>query len=246
MNWNTLPNTNLLLRKWRCSIITTILFRYFIYIDEFSTFGILVSIIFNTQDTEFKDHQLSLENNADRYFQVWHSQKPQTGRIKRNAELIKGGPRLSVKSIVHSLVHDDVIKWKHFPRCWPFVREIHRSPVNSPHKGQWRGALMFCLICTWINGWVNNREAGNLRLHRPSLPCERVMMHHVMTLGYGYLFPINGLLWSYWWLPLTKSQWCGALMFNFICYLAWVVQQTVEWLVIWDATALMWRQGIEK
>ena len=39
--------------------------------------------------------------------------------------------------------HDDVIKWKHFPRYWPFVRGIHRSPVNSPHKGQWRGALLF-------------------------------------------------------------------------------------------------------
>ena len=59
--------------------------------------------------------------------------------------------------------HDDVIKWKHFPRYWPFVRGIHRSPVNSAHKGQWRGALMFPLICVWINGWVNNREAGDLR-----------------------------------------------------------------------------------
>ena len=38
--------------------------------------------------------------------------------------------------------HDDVIKWKHFPRYWPFGRRSHRSPVNSPHKGQWRGALM--------------------------------------------------------------------------------------------------------
>ena len=62
--------------------------------------------------------------------------------------------------------HDDVIKWKHFPRYWSFVRGIHRSPVNSPHKGQWRGALMFSLICFWINGWVNNREAGDLRRHR--------------------------------------------------------------------------------
>ena len=62
--------------------------------------------------------------------------------------------------------HDDVIKWKHFPRYWPFVRGIHRSPVNSPHKGQWRGALMFSLICVWINGWVNNREVGDLRRHR--------------------------------------------------------------------------------
>ena len=41
------------------------------------------------------------------------------------------------------LSHDDVIKWKHFPRYWPFVRGIHRSPVNSHHKGQWRGALDF-------------------------------------------------------------------------------------------------------
>ena len=59
--------------------------------------------------------------------------------------------------------HDDVIKWKHFPRYWPFVRGIHRSPVNSPHKGRWRGALMFTLIYVWINGYVNSREAGDLR-----------------------------------------------------------------------------------
>ena len=62
--------------------------------------------------------------------------------------------------------HYDVIKWKHFRRYWPFVQGIHRSPVNSPHKGQWRGALMFSLICAWINGWVNNHEAGGLRRHR--------------------------------------------------------------------------------
>ena len=62
--------------------------------------------------------------------------------------------------------HDDVIKWNHFPRYWPFVRGIHRSPVNSPHKGQWRGALMFSLICIWFNGWVNNRKVGDLRRYR--------------------------------------------------------------------------------
>ena len=62
--------------------------------------------------------------------------------------------------------HDDVIKWKHFPRYWPFVWGIHRSPVNSPHKGQWRGALMFSLIYVWINGWENNPEAGDFRCYR--------------------------------------------------------------------------------
>ena len=61
---------------------------------------------------------------------------------------------------------DDVIKWKHFPRYWPFVRGSHRSLLNSPRKGQWRGALMFSLICAWINIWVNNREADDLRRHR--------------------------------------------------------------------------------
>ena len=63
-------------------------------------------------------------------------------------------------------LHNHVIKWKHFPRYWPFVRGIHRSPVNSPHKGHWRVALMLSLICARINGWGNNREAGDLRRHR--------------------------------------------------------------------------------
>ena len=66
----------------------------------------------------------------------------------------------------HLRENDDVIKWKHFLRYWPFVRGINRSPVNSPHKGQWRRALIFSLICAWISGWVNNGEAGDLRRHR--------------------------------------------------------------------------------
>ena len=78
------------------------------------------------------------------------------------------------------LVYDDVTKWKHFPRNWPFVRGIHQSPVNSLHKGQWRGALMFCLIYAWINGWVNNREAGDLRRHR---------VHYDVTVMNGWYYP---------------------------------------------------------
>ena len=77
----------------------------------------------------------------------------------------------AVLDILHTFcmkdsTNDDVIKWKNFPRYWPFVRGIHRSPVNSPHKGQWRGALIFPVICAWINDWVNNRDAGDLRRHR--------------------------------------------------------------------------------
>ena len=62
--------------------------------------------------------------------------------------------------------HDDVIKWKQFPRYWPFVRRIPRLLMNIPHEGQGCGALMFSLICAWINDCVNNREADDLMRHR--------------------------------------------------------------------------------
>ena len=58
--------------------------------------------------------------------------------------------------------------WRHHVETFSalLAMGIHRSPVNSPHKGQWREALMFSVICAWINGWVNNREAGDLTRHR--------------------------------------------------------------------------------
>ena len=62
------------------------------------------------------------------------------------------------------------LRWRHqmeiFSALLALCVGIHQSPVNSPHKGQWRGALMFSLICTWTNDWVNNRNAGDLRRHR--------------------------------------------------------------------------------
>ena len=49
----------------------------------------------------------------------------------------------------------------------PLWREFAGRPGNPrTHKGQWRGALIFSLICAWINGWVNNRETDDLRRHR--------------------------------------------------------------------------------
>ena len=63
------------------------------------------------------------------------------------------------------VTYDNVIKWRHLTRNWPFVWGIHRSPVNSTHKDQWHGTLMFSLIGTGIKGWVNNGEAGDLRRH---------------------------------------------------------------------------------
>ena len=84
--------------------------------------------------------------------------------MKTNKRLISSWNATPYMCAYESL-HDDVTRLKHFPRYWSFVRRIHRSPVNSPHKGQWRRASMFSLICVWINGWVNNHEAGDLRRH---------------------------------------------------------------------------------
>ena len=48
----------------------------------------------------------------------------------------------------------------------PLWREIHLSLVHSPHKGQWRAALIFSLISARTNGCVNNRDADDLRRNR--------------------------------------------------------------------------------
>ena len=63
------------------------------------------------------------------------------------------------------ILHDDVIKCKYFPRCRPIVRGIHRWPMDSSHKGQWRGFYMFSLICAWTNVWANKGDVGHLRRH---------------------------------------------------------------------------------
>ena len=113
---------------------------------------------------------------------------------------IKQSISINHNSSLHK--HDDVIKWKHFLRYWPFVRGIHRFPVNSPHKGQWRGALMFALIYVWINGWVNNREAGDLRRHRAHfdvivMNCQHdhIITWHTLRYYWPYLRESTGYQW---------------------------------------------------
>ena len=80
------------------------------------------------------------------------------------------------------------IWWRHqmetFSVLLALCAGIHRSPVNSLHKGQWRGALMFSLICARINGWVINGDAGDLRRHQAH---------------YGVIVMRNKLQWNFSW-----------------------------------------------
>ena len=84
--------------------------------------------------------------------------------------------------------HDDVIKWKHFTRYEPFVLGIHWSPVNSPHKGKWCWALMFSLICAWINVWGNNVEVGDLGRHRAHYDVTVMPNPHPMHINWEDLW----------------------------------------------------------
>ena len=98
--------------------------------------------------------------------------------------------------IRNSIIHDDLIKWKHFPRYWPFV-----SPVNSPHKGQQCEALMFSLICAWTNRWVKNPNAGHLKRYRahydvtliyPSPPRQLLTIATIIMQPISQLFNCHG------------------------------------------------------
>ena len=116
---------------------------------------------------------------------IWIFYQFSTFIWRRQSNVFSLGRQAYVDPLLLTEIHDDVIKWKHFPRYWPFVRGIHRSPVNSPHKGQWRGALMFTLIRARINGWVNNRQAGDLRRYRPPLWRHRNAIKIDLGLGRG-------------------------------------------------------------
>ena len=70
---------------------------------------------------------------------------------------------------------------------------ISPVPVNFPHKCQWRGALMFSLICAWINCWVNNREAGNQRRYSAHYDVTVLFIPGSMVKVDYYLFTMTVL-----------------------------------------------------
>ena len=84
------------------------------------------------EDGSVRDKAMSLwQGLVDfRYKQTGGTARAKTGKVNPRHYFIR-------YSYIHlALYHDDVMKWKHFPRYWPFVWGIHRSPVNSPNKGQ--------------------------------------------------------------------------------------------------------------
>ena len=114
-----------------------------------SRFGVNIAV--HMEGRYWKDH---IKTEGVYYYSIWKVD----GRTTDVSASDKFHWHVSAAEL-----HDGVTKWKHFPRDWPFVRGIHRSPMN---KGQWRGVLMFSLIYFWTNGWVNNQDADEMRRHR--------------------------------------------------------------------------------
>ena len=113
--------------------------------------------------------------------------------------------------------HDGVIKWKHFPLYWSFVREIHWLPVNSPHKGQWRGPLMFSLICV-LNKRLS-KQSWNLWFETPSRSlwrqcyASRGSQKHIIFM----VHTSRELKGTYPLLPVHPWQYTRHIIWNFYC-----------------------------
>ena len=108
-------------------------------------------------------------------------------------------------------------------RVTGFVRGINRSPGKSPHKGQWGGALMFYLVCSWMNGWVNNRDAGDLRRHRAHY--DVTVMWEVIGFGVAAMASIK--------ISIKVIKWLNMIVCWYLISsneLSWSDFMTLQWL----------------
>ena len=108
--------------------------------------------------------------------------------------------------------------------------------VNSPHKGQWRWALMFSLICVWINDWVNNREVGDLRRHRGHYDVN-VMIFYSGDLEKNALVITGGVVCQlanhFWSVELVLSEFSVVKLLQPIpTFMYWRTMSSLVWVMV--------------
>ena len=126
------------------------------------------------------------------------------------------------------------------PHFWLFVKGIHRSPVDSLHKGPvMREAFLWDMhqCDRWTIVW-RNQCASYLDFHQ--------FWQNMMTSWNENAFHITAPLWVeltfHRWIPFTKGQWITALIVFFSLN---KLGQTLEFPMICGALTLMWRQRNE-
>ena len=169
--------------NWRCSK-----WRIFRQNDDISDSMLTISLVpafptqFNILDTKVPIntlHSVSFDKwqARPRLFSAWCCvqrtvsifDKTSLKKISQNLEILtlSRGQRWGHLGSLLFCPRDDVIKWKYTRRYWPFVRGIHRWPVDSPHKGKWRTALMISSMCAWTNGLRRHRTHYDVSVMQP-------------------------------------------------------------------------------
>ena len=106
------------------------------------------------------------------------------------------------KLIMILLWHDDVIRWKHLPGYWPFVRGIHRW-IPSTKAGD---AELCCFRrSALINCWVNNREAGDLRRHHAHYDVTVMSFVNLSSMRLNWIWLCLGGD-MYWWIAVSINK----------------------------------------
>ena len=130
----------------------------------------LATHIYNVYMNIYVLHVLRFIYSSDAYITPGHTILPEENTPEIQAAFLKVRPW-----------------WRHQMETFSALLAIcaGNSPVlvNSTHRGQWRGALVFSLICAWINGWVNNREADDLRRHRGHYDVNIMTIGAIMAWG---------------------------------------------------------------
>ena len=127
----------------------------------------------------------------------------------------------SMQLLIHDLISSTngikrLLRWRVMVRPWwrhqmktfsallAMCAGIHRSPVSFSHKGQRCGALMFSLICAWINHCVNNGETGDLRRYRAHYD---VIVMHFTSYWPGVIIPhAQRSCWGVYWFHSVRPS----------------------------------------
>ena len=108
--------------------------------------------------------------------------------------------------VVQTTIHDDVIKWEHFPRYWPFVRGIHRSPkcfdvffdlrLNKPlskHSWGWWFETSSRSFWRHCNAVVPPVASKLIAWQLSVFNVYRDMVHHCLLVSFSWSRAIPGL-----------------------------------------------------
>ena len=134
----------------------------------------------------------------------------------------------ATESYCHLII---IISWhgcKHFPNDWPFARGIHRSPVDSPHKGPVTISLMLSLMLTWTRCWTNSQVAIDFRCHVAyvtSLQWQKTQKAQIifLILGLYFYFPYD------WHTKVAVVSWYHQSPLIPVHYGTWWVCTGIHW-----------------